>query len=81
MAWEDARISLRIDRLICFDPTIYLKGKQDIMEFPVLNIPLPNWIEEFLLEKSVLFPTIEDRMHLVIELSRRNVAEHTGGPF
>ncbi len=51
------------------------------MEFPVLNIPLPNWIEEFLLEKSVLFPTIEDRMHLVIELSRRNVAEHTGGPF
>ena len=46
-----------------------------------LTIQLPDWVEPFIAARGELFPSIEDRMQLVIELSRRNVAEKTGGPF
>ena len=41
---------------------------------------LPPWAQDLLgLDQS--FPTTWDRMELAVELSRRNVAEGTGGPF
>jgi tRNA(Arg) A34 adenosine deaminase TadA len=43
---------------------------------------LPPWVEHF---AAAAFgdshPTVEQRMAMVIELSRRNVEEGTGGPF
>ena len=51
------------------------------MNFPALNIQLPGWIESFLNNKGEIFPNIVDRMGLVIELSRRNIEQKTGGPF
>jgi tRNA(Arg) A34 adenosine deaminase TadA len=54
-------------------------------ESPVKNIPftlhLPHWLEEFTARTGHPFPTVEERMRLVIELSRINIREGTGGPF
>ncbi|MCQ3803136.1 MAG: nucleoside deaminase [bacterium] len=41
---------------------------------------LPPWTHE-LVDPRQAFPTREERMALAVELSRRNVAERTGGPF
>ncbi len=41
---------------------------------------LPAWAQE-LVEPGKRFPTVSERMKLAVELSRRNVAEQTGGPF
>ena len=51
------------------------------MTLPSLTIQLPEWIERFLPPDEILCPQIEERMHLVIELSRRNIERQTGGPF
>lgn len=45
----------------------------------VLSLPL--WIESFLYNSEKVFPSIEERMRLVIMLSRLNVEHKTGGPF
>lgn len=42
---------------------------------------LPEWVDAFLESLPPVFPTIEDRMAFVIELSRRNVENKSGGPF
>jgi len=44
-------------------------------------LDLPGWVEELIPDPERAYPTVEDRMRLVIELSRRNVAHGTGGPF
>jgi len=41
---------------------------------------LPAWAQD-LLRPDQRFPTTSERMGLAVELSRRNVAEGTGGPF
>ena len=41
---------------------------------------LPSWAHG-LLRPEQRFPTVSERMGLAVELSRRNVAEGTGGPF
>ena len=41
---------------------------------------LPSWVGE-LVDPEQSFPTVEGRMGLAVELSRRNVLEGTGGPF
>ena len=46
-----------------------------------IHIDLPAWLGEFELDPEARYPTAEERMALVIELSRRNVTEQTGGPF
>jgi tRNA(Arg) A34 adenosine deaminase TadA len=46
-----------------------------------LKIQLPSWIESFLDEAGFSYPKLEERMRLVIELSRHNVKQKTGGPF
>jgi tRNA(Arg) A34 adenosine deaminase TadA len=49
--------------------------------FPRAMVSLPGWVEEFFTDPSREYPTEEDRMRLVIELSRSNVDHGTGGPF
>jgi tRNA(Arg) A34 adenosine deaminase TadA len=51
------------------------------MGFPQVILRLPDWVEEFVSESDRSYPTEEDRMRLVIELSRLNVVHGTGGPF
>ncbi len=51
------------------------------MIFPRAMVSLPGWVEELLSDPGREYPTEEDRMRLVIELSRSNVDHGTGGPF
>ena len=50
------------------------------MRFPEVSLSLPGWVEE-LVEPGATFPTVEDRMGFVIELSQLNVRHGGGGPF
>jgi tRNA(Arg) A34 adenosine deaminase TadA len=51
------------------------------MSFPRVTLELPGWVEELLPDPRGTYPTEEDRMRLVVELSRLNVERGTGGPF
>ena len=51
------------------------------MRFPQVEFSLPGWLEEFLAEPETVYADVEERMRLVIELSRLNVDHETGGPF
>ncbi|MBN2375694.1 MAG: nucleoside deaminase [Sedimentisphaerales bacterium] len=51
------------------------------MRFSELNLKLPNWVEPFLDGFDTDLSTTEQRMKLVIELSRENFKKNTGGPF
>jgi tRNA(Arg) A34 adenosine deaminase TadA len=50
------------------------------MSFPTVTLELPAWVEELDLRDRE-YPTLEDRMRLVVELARQNVERGTGGPF
>ena len=50
------------------------------MSFPKVTLELPAWVEELDLRDRE-YPTLEDRMGLVVELARQNVERGTGGPF
>jgi tRNA(Arg) A34 adenosine deaminase TadA len=49
--------------------------------FEGINIKLPGWLTEYLAQEKRPFPTLEERMRLVIELSSLNIQHNTGGPF
>ena len=49
------------------------------MRFPEVALRLPDWVGEMLADR--VYPTVEDRMRLAVELSRLNVRHGTGGPF
>lgn len=52
-----------------------------VSDLPVsVRWELPSWARD-LLGPDQRFPTPSERMELAVELSRRNVAEKTGGPF
>jgi len=51
------------------------------LTIPVITIQFPDWVERFLAQSPRTFPTTEDRMRFVIELSRLNIQHHSGGPF
>jgi tRNA(Arg) A34 adenosine deaminase TadA len=51
------------------------------VSFPQVVLGLPDWLEDFVSDPEGDYPAEEDRMRLVIELSRLNVAHGTGGPF
>jgi tRNA(Arg) A34 adenosine deaminase TadA len=51
------------------------------MLFPLAKVSLPDWVEVLLSDPDRDYPSEEDRMRLVVELSRLNVAHGTGGPF
>jgi tRNA(Arg) A34 adenosine deaminase TadA len=50
------------------------------MSFPTVTLELPAWVEVLDLRDRE-YPTLEDRMRLVVELARQNVERGTGGPF
>ncbi len=52
-----------------------------MVNYPLLILNLPLWLEKFLSGARSAYPTIEDRMRFAIELSRLNVEHGTGGPF
>jgi tRNA(Arg) A34 adenosine deaminase TadA len=51
------------------------------VEKQLLSLNLPDWLEKYLAEIKPSYPTLEERMQFVIELSRFNVKSGTGGPF
>ncbi len=51
------------------------------MTYPSLTLTLPSWIGEYIHETGTQFSSIEERMALVVELSRLNIQHKTGGPF
>ena len=51
------------------------------MLFPLATVCFPGLVEELLSDPDREYPTEEDRMRLVVELSRLNVDHGTGGPF
>ena len=51
------------------------------MGFPLATVSLPGWVEELLSDPGHEYTTEENRMRLVIKLSRSNVDHGTGGPF
>lgn len=51
------------------------------MTKPGITIHLPDWLESFLSASPRNFPTTAERMGFVIELSRLNVRNRSGGPF
>lgn len=51
------------------------------MKLPEIIIRMPEWIAPFLEKSPERCVSIEDRMRLVIDLSRLNVMHGTGGPF
>ena len=51
------------------------------MRFPQVTLRLPDWVENMLSGEEQIYPAVEDRMRLAIELSRSNIHHGTGGPF
>jgi len=56
-------------------------SKKPRSTFPGIVLHLPRWVTEFLGRCGADYPAVSDRMRLVIELSRLNVENGTGGPF
>lgn len=51
------------------------------LKFPKVVLQLPRWIEGALAEAEQAYPTVEERMRLIIKLSQLNIEHQTGGPF
>lgn len=49
--------------------------------FPAPHLELPAWLEEVLPGEEARLASDEERMALVVELSRQNLVRGTGGPF
>jgi len=49
--------------------------------FPEVTLRLPGWVGELSSDGGRHYRTAEDRMRFVVELSRLNVRNGTGGPF
>jgi tRNA(Arg) A34 adenosine deaminase TadA len=58
-----------------------LPAKKSRAAFPEITLRLPRWVSEFLKLRGMTHHAVSDRMGLVIELSRLNVENGTGGPF
>lgn len=53
----------------------------EVMQFPALQVQLPEWLASALPGEKHVYASDEERMALVVDLAARNVAESTGGPF
>lgn len=51
------------------------------MRFPEITLRLPGWVEDLLPHSGQVYPTVENRVRLAIELARWNVHYRTGWPF
>ena len=60
--------------------TLYRKAGVKL-KFPKVILQLPRWIESALAKVEQIYPTVEERMRLVVKLSRLNLEQKTGGPF
>ena len=50
--------------------------------YPVrIQLLLPGWMEELYPPQHQVYPALEGRMKLVLQLARENVIRQTGGPF
>jgi len=58
-----------------------MRGQVNGMKNTKLVLQLPDWMEEFIAGAERIFASIEERMRLVITLSRLNIEHKTGGPF
>jgi hypothetical protein len=47
--------------------------KEPAHGFPEVTLCLPAWVEDLLAEEDRIYPTVEDRMRLAVELSRFNI--------
>lgn len=50
------------------------------MKPQTFSFQLPLWINDFFLDDT-LYPTVDDKMDMVIKASWKNIKEKTGGPF
>ena len=53
----------------------------DLGRFPEARLALPPWLDEAVPGPEARFSDDEERMALVVELSRQNLERGTGGPF
>lgn len=51
------------------------------MKLPEVILHLPDWIEYFLVDSDLIYPTVEGRMQLAISIAKENIERETGGPF
>jgi len=51
------------------------------LKFPKVVLQLPGWIENVLADSEQVYPTVEERMRLVVKLAQLNIKHGTGGPF
>jgi len=51
------------------------------MRYPEVTLRLPGWVDKVVPDPARIYPTVEDRMGVVIDLARRNIRRGTGGPF
>jgi tRNA(Arg) A34 adenosine deaminase TadA len=51
------------------------------LKFPKVVLQLPGWIESAVADSEQVYPTVEERMQLVIKLAQLNIEHETGGPF
>ena len=51
------------------------------MTYPTFSFRLPEWVGGMAGDPARPYPTLDERMQLVIRLASENVAQRTGGPF
>ena len=56
-------------------------GNVIVMQFPEIQLALPEWVGDFCARWQGEFATVADRAAFVVALSRENVLRGTGGPF
>jgi tRNA(Arg) A34 adenosine deaminase TadA len=67
--------------MACF-PEADAPGKGEIaVHHPSFTLHLPDWLDMLVSGANHSFPTMDERMDFVVELSRLNVRNGTGGPF
>ncbi len=50
-------------------------------KLPEIHFALPGWVSPFLAAYPEMFPSVEERMKMVVALSLENVRHGLGGPF
>jgi hypothetical protein len=58
-----------------------LPKKEIRVRFLEVMLCFPGWVDSCLPDPDEVYPTVEDRMRLVVGLARSNVDHRTGGPF
>ena len=46
-----------------------------------ITLSLPDWVPDFIGQYPAMMPDATDRMDFVLELTKKNIMEKTGGPF